>query len=164
VHVGAALEQERELNSAKVLREIEAKQNADEARENEKLRKRREQMKLSTDYNMHQSELKAQKKEQLRAEALATKKRFEEEAARQKELDAEQKKKNLAKREELKGYLDQQVQQQRGKVRNEQVLTEEERQFNRSLIAKIEKDPEMLNKVTRALNPQATPSYSAFTW
>jgi len=164
VIIGAQLEQEREMNSAKVLREIEAKQAADEARENEKRRKRAEQMKISTDYNFQQAERKAQLKAQQRAEAVATKKRFEDEAAHQKELDAVKKKESLAKREELKGYLDQQVTQHRSRVRNEQALTDEEKQFNRSIISKIEKDPEMLNKVSRAMNPQATPSYSAFSW
>lgn len=161
---GTKLEEEKELNSAKVMREIEAKQKADEAREQEKARKRKEEMKISTEYNLQQAERKAQLKREQRAEALATKKRFEEDAAQQKLLDAERKREMLAKREELKGYLDQQVTTLRSKVRNEQALTDEEKMFNRSLIAKIEKDPEMLNKVTQALHPAASQSYSAFAW
>lgn len=161
---GAEMKAENDRNTQRVMAEIAAKQAADEAREQQKREKRAAEIKKSTEFNRRLADEKVERKRAAEREAVAMRVQFEMDAKKLKEEEQMKKTEQLKKREELKGFLDNQVYVRASKQRNEQVLSEEEKQFNRTLIEKIQKDPEMYNKVTKAMNPAATPSYSSFAW
>lgn len=160
---GAAIAQQKELNEQKVMQEIKLKEQRDEQRETEKRDKRQRDLMEATKFNFEMAQRKKEKERMMRENDIKV--RLASEAAYREAIEEEKREKaaKMKKMNELKDVLDGQCEIRKKNIRNAQILSEEEQLLNKSIIQKIEKDPDLKRKVVNAVVPTAS-NYSSFAW